>query len=106
MPAHPTLFVKRELYQRLGYFSLDYRIAADYEMVVRLLHSERATYAHLPEVVVKMRDGGVSTSGLRSRWILNNEIVRACRENGLRTNLALVLLKVPRKMFEYIRRRR
>lgn len=104
MPAHPTFFAKRELYERFGGFSLDYRIAADFEVIARLLYKAGASYAYLPEVVVKMRAGGVSTGGLRSSWILNNEIVRACKENGIETSLARVLLKTPLKMAEYFRR--
>lgn len=106
MPAHPTFMAKRQLYERWGGFSLDYRIAADFEMMVRLLYKAGASYAHLPAVVVKMRTGGVSTAGLRNNWILNNEIVRACRENGLETSLPRVLMKIPAKLTEYIRRPR
>ena len=104
MPAHPTFLVKRELYEKFGGFSLDYRIAADFEMVVRLLHTAGASYAYLPVVVIKMRVGGISTSGLKSSWVLNMEIVRACRANGLKTSLPRVLLKTPAKIMEYLRR--
>ncbi len=104
MPAHPTFLAKRTLYKKWGLYSLKYRIAADYEMMVRLLHKAGASYAYLPEVVVKMRAGGVSTGGLRNSWTLNREIVRACRENGLETSLGRVLLKIPMKLLEYVRR--
>lgn len=104
MPAHPTFFVKRELYARVGSFSLDYRIAADYEMLVRILYRARASYVHVPRPVVRMRTGGVSTRGLRQSWLLNREIVRACRANGLWTALPLVLLKLPLKLLEIVRR--
>ena len=106
MPAHPTFVVKRELYQKWGLYLLDYRIAADYEMMVRLLYRAGATYTYLPEVVVKMRAGGVSTSGLRSSWVLNREIVRACRENSLKTNMFRLLLKIPAKLMERVRKPR
>lgn len=104
MPAHPTFFVKRKLYEAHGGFSLDYRIASDFEMVARLLHTAKASYSYLPRVVVKMRAGGASTSGLKSSWILNREIVRACRANGIKTSLPRVLLKIPAKLMEYIRK--
>jgi len=104
MPAHPTFFVKRELYKTHGGFSLDYRIASDFEMVARLLHTAKASYSYLPGVVVKMRAGGASTSGLKSSWILNREIVRACLANGIKTSLPRVLLKIPAKLMEYIRK--
>ena len=104
MPAHPTFIVKRKLYETYGGFLLDYRIAADFEMVVRLLHTAGASYTYLPVVVIKMRAGGESTSGLKSSWVLNKEIVRACRANGLKTSLPRVLLKIPSKLMEYIRK--
>lgn len=104
MPAHPTFIVKRELYETYGGFSLDYSIAADFEMVVRLLYVAGASYAYLPAVVIKMRVGGASTRGLKSSWVLNREIVRACRANGLKTSLPRVLLKVPAKLLGYLRK--
>lgn len=104
MPAHPTMLVRKALYDRHGVFRTDYRIAADFEMVTRLYHGAGASYAHLPEVVITMREGGVSTRSLRNRWLLNREIVRACSDNGLRTSMGRVLLKVPAKLMEYVRR--
>jgi glycosyltransferase involved in cell wall biosynthesis len=104
MPAHPTFIVKRELYETYGRFSLDYSIAADFDMVVRLLYVAGASYTYLPKAVIKMRAGGTSTSGLRSSWVLNNEIVQACRANGLKTSLPRVLLKVPAKLLGYLRK--
>jgi glycosyltransferase involved in cell wall biosynthesis len=98
MPAHPTLFVRRECYARVGLFSMDYRIAADFEMLVRLFHRGRASYTHLERPVVKMRAGGASMWGLRRSWRINREIVSACRANGIWTMLPLVLLKIPIKL--------
>ena len=99
MPAHPTVFVKRELYERVGKFSTTYQIAADYEMLIRMLAIEKASYAYYPKPVVRMRSGGASTSGISRNWILNQEIIRACKENGIYTNLFMLLLKVPAKLW-------
>lgn len=104
MPAHPSLMVKREFFTSHGGYELDYKIAADFEMVVRLFNVARATYAYLPKPVIKMRMGGISTNGIQARWKLNNEIVKACRANGVQTYLPLVLLKTPLKLLELIRR--
>lgn len=100
MPAHPTFFVKREWYLRCGLFSLDYQIAADFEFLVRLLYGWKVSYTHVARPVVRMRMGGASTRGVRQSWILNREIVRACRSNGIWTVLPLVLLKIPAKVLE------
>lgn len=102
MPAHPALYLRRELFETYGYFKTDYEIAADYELVARLFGATGIRYRYVPEVFVKMRMGGVSTRGIRSNYILNKEIVRACRENGIETNIFKVLMKVPLKMMELI----
>lgn len=99
MPAHPTVFVRRELYEAVGQFSTTYQIAADYEMLIRILAIQRARYAYLPRPVVRMRSGGASTAGLSRNWILNKEIVRACKENGIYSNMAMLLLKIPAKLW-------
>ena len=104
MPPHPTFIAKRELYEKWGGYSLKYKISADYEMMVRLLYKAKVSYAYLPEVVVKMRSGGVSTGGFRSSWILNSEIVTACKENGLETSMLRLMLKIPAKIMEHFRR--
>jgi len=99
MPAHPTVFVRRELYQVVGPFSTTYQIAADYEMLIRILAIHKAPYAYFPKPVVRMRSGGVSTAGISRNWILNKEIVRACKENGIYSNMAMLLLKLPYKLW-------
>lgn len=104
MPAHPTFFVKKDHYQRCGMFKTDYLIAADFELVVRFLVKYKLTFSHIPRVLVRMRAGGVSTKNFKSNWILNREIVRACRENGIRTNIFKVLSKYCTKVFQFVRR--
>ncbi len=98
MPAHPTFFVRRSIYEKYGLFKTDYKIAADYEILVRFLAKYKVSYSYLNEVIIKMRMGGVSTSGLKSNYILNKEIIRACNENGLPTNWFKVLSKYPAKI--------
>lgn len=104
MPAHPSLFLRRELYERYGGFKVDYQIAADYELIVRFFHRFHIKAVYVPEVWVKMRLGGVSNRSLYSNYILSREIVRACRENGMQTNMLKVSLKYPLKLMEYVRR--
>ena len=106
MPAHPTVFVKREVYEAVGKFSTTYQIAADYEMLIRMLAIQKVRYAYLPKPIVRMRSGGASTSGLSRNWILNKEIVRACKENGIYSNMAMLLLKLPYKLWSKVLGRR
>lgn len=102
MPAHPTFFVRKRVLDQCGHYATNYKIAADFEMMVRLFHSAGISSTYLPSVEVRMKAGGVSSASLASRWRLNREIVRACRQNGLTTFLPLVLLKIPSKWLEYL----
>jgi len=104
MPAHPTLFLRRHVYDRFGLFRTDYRIAGDFELVARIFHGDTLKYRHVPEVLVRMRTGGVSTGGWRNTLLLNREVLRACRENGISTSLPKILSKYPAKLLEFIRR--
>ena len=101
MPAHPTLFLRRKLFDKYGLFRTDFRIAGDFELVARMFKGGDLRYLYLPRVLVRMRTGGVSTGGLRSRWRLNREVVRACRVNGIDTNVWKVVSKYPFKILEY-----
>jgi glycosyltransferase involved in cell wall biosynthesis len=103
MPPHPATFVRKTVYERYGEYRLDMKISADYEMFVRWLIKGKLKYLWVDKVIVRMRAGGVSTGGFKSSVLLNKEIVRACRENGLYTNLFLVLTKIPFKLLELTR---
>lgn len=100
IPAHPGLFLRRSITDRVGHFKTDYEIAGDYEYIIRAFHGQNLKYQHLPEIVVKMHLGGASTAGLRAKVQLNKEVLRACRENDIKTNIIKILSKYPEKMLE------
>jgi glycosyltransferase involved in cell wall biosynthesis len=100
MPAHPTVFIRRKYYEQFGLFKIDYKIAADYELLIRFLYVNKLKYKYLPLTMVKMRRGGVSSRSWKSNIILNNEIIRACSENGIRTNVFKIYPKYFTKLFE------
>ena len=102
MPAHPTFFTYKKYFEEFGYYKTDYKIAADYELLVRFLYVHKLQAKYLPLDFMKMRTGGVSTASVRSNILLNKEIVRACRENGLWTCFPLLLMKYAVKVFELI----
>jgi glycosyltransferase involved in cell wall biosynthesis len=105
MPAHPSFYAKRGLFKKLGYYKTDYKIAADYELLIRFLNINNIRYKYLEMPFVSMRTGGVSTKSLYSNWLLNKEIVRACRENGIYTNFLFVYSKYFLKLSEMFGRR-
>lgn len=102
MPAHPTFFTYRTNFEKFGYYKLDYKIAADFELLVRFLFKHKLKYRYLNFDLMKMRLGGVSTASFRSTWIINQEDLRACRENGLKTNYIRLYSRYFRKLLEYI----
>lgn len=104
MPPHTGTFIRTDVFVKVGNYSLEYKIAADYELFVRILVVNSLVYSRLDRVLIRMRSGGVSTSGLSSSLLLNREIVKACKDNGIYTNLVLVLLKTPVKLLELFRR--
>jgi glycosyltransferase involved in cell wall biosynthesis len=101
MPAHPSFFVKRELFEKFGYYKTDYKIAADFELLVRFLYVNHITSKYLEMPFNSMRTGGVSNRSLRSNFILNKEIARACKENGIYTNYLFIYSKYFSKLFEF-----
>jgi glycosyltransferase involved in cell wall biosynthesis len=93
MPPHPSVYLRRSSYQEYGLYQTDYQIAADYELLIRYLNVNRLKTRYLNFCVVTMRTGGDSTKNLKSNWILNKEIVRGCRENGIYTNMLILAFK-------------
>ena len=102
MPAHPTFFTYRKYFEEFGYYKTDYKIAADYELLIRFLYVHQLKSKYLPFDFMKMRTGGASTASVKSNILLNKEIVRACRENGIWTCLPLLCLKYAVKVFELL----
>ena len=103
MPAHPSFYVRRKIYEENGLYALDYKIAADYDMMVRLFHKVRIRAQYLKQDFVTMRVGGMSTKNVRNRLLINKEDVKACRRYGLYTNLFFISLKFFFKIFEFLR---
>lgn len=101
MPAHPSFYCKREVFEKAGLYSLDYKIGADYEMMVRLFKKYRIMSQYINKDFVTMRTGGASNNNVRSRITLINEDVKACKENGVYTNSLFVMLKFMYKIFEF-----
>lgn len=102
MPAHPTFFTYRENFEKYGYYQIDYHIAADFELLIRHLYTNHVPAKYIPVDFMKMRVGGLSTSGMKSRVVSNREIVRACKDNGIYTCMPILFMKYFVKIFEYV----
>jgi glycosyltransferase involved in cell wall biosynthesis len=106
MPAHPTFYARRALFEQFGTYRTDYRICADFELLLRFMLIHRITTRYVPGPQVVMRTGGVSNASPLSRLQLNREMVRACRENGVSLGLMHMVWKYPHKIGDYLRPRR
>ena len=104
LPAHPTFFVRRELYRRFGGFDLRYRYQADFELTMRLLAVHKLPSVYLPEVIVKMRMGGVSNRSVLNVIKGNLEAYRACRRHGLKVSPLFIAKKVLSRLPQFFRR--
>jgi hypothetical protein len=102
MPPHPTFFVKKQIYNQYGKFNLDFKTAADYELMLRFIEKNKIKLTYLPEYTIKMRVGGKSNVSLQNRIKANREDRRAWKVNGLRPRLYTLFLKPLRKIFQFI----
>ncbi|WP_394127503.1 glycosyltransferase family 2 protein [Vibrio hepatarius] len=99
MPAHPSLYLRRKCFTELGVYSLDYKIAADFDFIARLFSKEKYQLKYLAQPLVKMREGGVSTSGFRANLLLNKEILYSLHKNGIKSNWLWIVSKYPMKLW-------
>jgi glycosyltransferase involved in cell wall biosynthesis len=104
MPPHPTFFVRKSVYDKVGLFDTSLRSAADYEMMLRILvkHQMQATY--IPQVIVKMRSGGMSNASVKNRLRGNLEDRQAWRINGLKPYFFTLYLKPLRKVTQFLKK--
>ena len=102
MPPHPTFFVRKEVYDKVGLFNTELKSAADYEMMLRILYKHNYTAAYIPSVLVKMRSGGVSNASLQSRFRANREDAKAWKLINRRPHFFTVYLKPLRKIPQYL----
>ena len=84
MPGHPTLYLRKSVYDKYGLYKTDYRISADYEFMIRILKDDKVKLSYLPEVLIYMSHGGTSTNSLGAYLAGMKEGHRALRENGVR----------------------
>jgi glycosyltransferase involved in cell wall biosynthesis len=104
-PPHPTFFVRRAVYQRLGGFNLNYKIAADVELMARFLAAGRITSHYIPQVLVHMRLGGTTNRNLGNIVKQNLEIRRGLLAQGLRFSwLDFLWSKVLSRAFQFVQR--
>lgn len=105
MPPHPTFFVRKEMYDQYGYFNTHFRIAADYELMLRFLERHRISTYYIPEVLIKMRLGGTSNRSLKNIFTKSAEDYRAWKVNHLNGGLNTIFLKNFSKIPQFLVRK-
>jgi len=102
-PPHPTFFVRRSIYDRLGKFDLNYRIASDVDLMMRFLEKYKIKSRYINEVWVKMRMGGTTNKSLKNIWLQNIEILNSFDKNSISLNLVrFFLYKFISRFFQFV----
>lgn len=103
MPAHPTFYVRREIVEQLGGYETHFFSASDFELMTRYLYKHRVSSFYLPELIVKMRKGGMSNGSFKKRIRANRRDYLALKTNEVPFALLVSLMKPLRKLPQYIK---
>lgn len=102
MPGHPTLYLKREVYESYGLYKTDYKIAADYEFMVRVLNDCKVKLSYLDEILIYMNYGGTSTSSLNAYMLSLKEGHRALKENNIKNAFLIDIKRTIKVMKQFL----
>jgi glycosyltransferase involved in cell wall biosynthesis len=102
IPAHTSIFMRRELIDRVGLYKTNFKIAGDFEYLCRIFSNQNLKYYYLPATLVKMQSGGLSNYSLRSRFLTNYELNIAAKINNLGANRLTLSMRYFYKFYEYL----
>lgn len=103
MPAHPTFYIRREIVEQLGGYETHYFSASDFELMTRYLYKHRISSYYLPELIVKMRKGGMSNGSFKKRIRANRRDYLALKRNEVPFPFVVSIIKPLRKLPQYIK---
>lgn len=98
MPAHPTLFLRKEVFQKHGIYDISFKVSADYNFMLQIMKDKEINLAYFPEIITKMRVGGTSTGSLKQIIRKSTEDVLVLRRNGFRFPILVLMAKNIRKI--------
>lgn len=104
MPPHPTIFINKSLFDEFGLYSLEYKIAGDFDFLVRIFYGRKIFWTYLDRVTVKMMQGGISNSGFFSKLKISSEINRVLRKNNVWSTPILQVARYLIRMVEVVKR--
>ena len=100
--AHPTFYIKKKVYDKYGDFDLKFKLAADFEIMLRFLEKHKITTKYLNQFLVKMRLGGESNKSVKNIFNQNLECIKAFRKNGIPVNpLLYPILRIMPKFLQF-----
>ncbi len=102
VPPHPSLFIKKRVYDVVGFFSLNYKLAADYELMLRIFKKHKFNSIYINKVFVKMRLGGATNQSFLNIKNQNIEILNAWKDNNLKPPFYLMLFRVFKRLIQFI----
>ena len=100
-PPHPTFYVRKKIYDKYGVFNLKYKIAADYELMLRFIHKYQIKVKYLPKMLIKMRLGGTSNISIKNIFRANYECIQSWKDNGSSPPYFGLIRKPFSKNFQY-----
>ncbi len=101
MPPHPTFYCKKELFEKFDLYNTNFKIAGDFELLLRFFLLKNIYFKYLPILMVDMKIGGLSTSGFRSKIVINTEIIKAFKLNSIKINYFYLLFRYISKLKQF-----
>lgn len=102
VPPHPSLFVRSKVYNETGLFDLQYKLAADYELMLRMFKKHHFKSKYINKLIIKMRLGGATNQSLSNVVAQNKEILQSWRNNGLHAPFYLMPLRIFKRLTQFI----
>jgi glycosyltransferase len=101
MPAHPTFYCKRSIYEKYGFFKEEYKIAGDFELMLRFLEKHNIKSKYIPRTIVNMKLGGISNRSLGNIFKILQEEFKAFKQNNISLNKIFYILHKSKKVKEF-----
>ena len=103
MPVHPSMFIKKSIYEKFGFFRTKFKIAGDYDFLCRIISDDSLLSYYEPKTFMLMQQGGISTTrSLKNTILLNKEILKSIKENKIYTNIFMVLSRYFFKIMQIV----
>jgi len=102
MPPHPSTFIKKNIYDKIGYYDENIPISSDFKFFLKLIHKKKFTYHFLKKVLVRMRTGGVSTRNIFAPFKITIEIHKILKEDKIYSNYIFLIFRLILKTKQFV----